>query len=210
MIPLAPLWAFARSRLGLGLFAALAMGLLWLRGSHYRNQRDDLRAWKAEVVTATRNAAHRPRLAEDQVALQIANLGLSLDRVVDAQQAARAAALAAKAEQERRDAENKRKHDDALPGQLADARRRADAYFDRNRLRGEGPPTAGSGAQRPDLPSPAFGPQEPDGPGAADELVAITRSDLNTCTANTARLQDARQWAIDAGLVPPSSRERTM
>lgn len=202
-------WKFLKSRPGIGLVAALVLGLMWVRGTHYRNQRDDLRTWKAEVVTAARAAAHRPMLAEDQVAIQISNLGLSLDRVVAAQQAARAMALAAKAEQERRDRENKRKHDDVLPGQLADARRRADAYFDRNRLRGEGHPTAGSGTQLPDLPSPAFGPQKPDGPGADDELVTITRSDLNTCTTNTAKLHDARQWAIDAGLIkdrlPPIS-----
>lgn len=37
-------WRFATSRLGLGLLAALALGLLWLRGNHYRDDRD---AWQS-------------------------------------------------------------------------------------------------------------------------------------------------------------------
>lgn len=209
MIPLAPLWAFARSRLGLGLFAALAMGLLWLRGSHYRNQRDDLRAWQSDVVSATRNAAHRPNLAIDQVALQVTNLGLSLDRIVEAQEAARLAALAAKEAQERRDEENRRKHDEALPTRLAEARRRADAYFDAHRLRGsESPAPAAGGVSASDLPSPAFGPQEPDGGGGDADMAAITHADFERCTVNSERLRDGVEWVRDAGLAGEDRESR--
>lgn len=197
---------FLKSRLGIGLFAALALGMLWLRGSHYRDQRDELREWQGEVISATREAAHHPRLARDQVALQIRNMGLSLDRIVEAQEAARALAEAAKQERERRDRDNKRKHDDALPGQLADARRRADAYFDRHRMHlDQGPASVAGSAERPDLPSPAFGAEEPDRSGGPADLVAITRADADRCTVNSVRLMDAQEWAVEAGLAVGSS-----
>lgn len=37
-------WGFLKSRLGIGLIAAIALALLWARGTHYRNDRD---AWKS-------------------------------------------------------------------------------------------------------------------------------------------------------------------
>lgn len=53
-------WRFATSRLGLGLIAALALGLLWLRGDHYRSDRDAWRsaftAQKAATVAAQAEA----------------------------------------------------------------------------------------------------------------------------------------------------------
>lgn len=35
-----PILSFLKSRLGIGLIAAIAVALLWARGTHYRDQRD--------------------------------------------------------------------------------------------------------------------------------------------------------------------------
>jgi len=40
---------------------------------------NDLKDFRTEVVAVTRDAAHRPKLSEEQVPLQIKYLGLSLD-----------------------------------------------------------------------------------------------------------------------------------
>jgi hypothetical protein len=60
--------------IGLGVGAlALIAALLWFKG--VLNERAELRAWQGEVVTATREAAANPKLATNQVALQIQLLG---------------------------------------------------------------------------------------------------------------------------------------
>jgi len=186
-------------RLAGGLLAALLLVGLWFRGNHYRDQRDALQLWKGEVVDATRSAAHRPRLAENQVAKQIRYLGEGLDNVRVAMATAKAEAIQAKADQERRDEDNRRRHDANFETSLADIRRRFNVWADAHRVpNGPGPrPTDRGNNRQDDLPLPSFGPQEPNGSGANTELVAIPRTDFDICNENTARIIDAQSWDAD-------------
>lgn len=191
-------WKFATSRLGLGLFAALALGLLWLRGNHYRDQRDDLRAWQDEVVMATREAAHHPKLGNQFVGQQIRNLGSALDQIEGAQAAATATAQAEKDRRERDNEDRRRNSNDALPQQISDQRRRTDTWLASQRLHGRQgrPPAIDRGpASSTDLPSPAFATQEPDGADTGSEFIAVPRAYMNACDVVTGRLHNAQDWA---------------
>lgn len=106
---------------------------------------------------------------------------------------ARANALAAKTAQEQRDERNRENHDHAYRESLTDARRRTDAYARAHRVSGQATTDLGSSGG-PDLPRPAFGAQEPDGAGDATVMVAISRADLDICTENSTRLQNAHDW----------------
>ena len=74
-------WRFATSRMGLGLIAALALGLLWLRGDHYRSDRDKALAKVAQLEAAS---VVNARLAWEQKARVEA---LSRNQAKDAQNA---------------------------------------------------------------------------------------------------------------------------
>lgn len=190
-------WKFATSRLGLGLFAALALGLLWLRGSHYRDQRDTLQTWQDEVVVATREAAHHPKLGKQFVGQQIRNLGSALDQIEGAQAAATATAQAEKDRRERDNEDRRRNSNEALPQQIADQRRRTDAWLASQRLHGQqgGPPTLDRGPSgSTDMPGPTFAAQEPDRSDSGSELFAVTRAYMNACDVVTGRLHNAQDW----------------
>lgn len=181
---------------GFALIAAmLALGGLYLHDRHITHQRDELAQWKSDVVALTRNAAHRPHLAENQVGLQITYLGQQIDSFIAAQQAATAIAKAAKAEQERKDEERKHHAQDALPARIDDQRRRSAEWIATHRLRDEPPsgpvPDAG-GAGRPDLPRPAFGAPVGDRPDSGSGLVAVPEPYIAACDAVTARLHNIR------------------
>lgn len=187
---------FARSRLGIGLIAALALGMMWLRGSHYRDQRDLLQAWQDQVVQATRAAAHMPRLAVKNVPAQVLVLGTALDRIEAAQAQARAEALAEKAARERDQQQQKRTADDALPNRLAENRRRSGAWIAGHGLSGPAAAldhsAAGQGGR--DLPSPAFGPGRADSADRGPEFVAVPAAYIDKCDTVTARLQVVQGW----------------
>lgn len=72
------MFGFSTAKLiGFGLAALALIGfLLWVNG--LRTERNELRAWQSEVVTATRAAADNPKLGKDGVARQIALLGQSI------------------------------------------------------------------------------------------------------------------------------------
>lgn len=118
-------------------------------------------------------------------------LRLDLDRVREmtelADRKAREAKAAAEAEYKRKAEITDAKHQT----ELAEARRRASAYADRNRV--PAPPSGrpSSGA------SPAAdrdGSQGTDRPGV-DSGVVVTRADFDTLVDNTLRLKAAREWA---------------
>lgn len=196
-----PGWVWA----ALGALALL--GGLWWRGSHYRDQRDELAKWQGEVTAATRLAAHRPKLATRNVALQIVYLGQELDAIRAAQAKATADALAAKAARERENEQHRKDHDDALPTRIADERRRAQPWIDAHRVPGSGRDTAAGAPPRrtssADLPSPAFGTAQPDGPDRGSELVAVPAGYIDACAVVTARLHDAQDWGGEVLPPPP-------
>lgn len=191
------------------LLAALALtGGLWWRGSHYRDQRDTLAAWQDGVTAATRAAAHRPKLAVKNVALQIQYLGQELDAFKAAQAEATRRAQEAKAARERENEQHRKDHDDALPTRIADQRRRTQPWIDAHRVHGGGPDPAArasaGGAGRADLPSPTFGAAQPDGPDRGSELVAVPAAYIDACSVVTGRLQDGADWARE--VLPPPPR----
>lgn len=110
---------------------------------------------------------------------------------IAAQKEAEANAIAAKLAQEAKDEQRRKDADNALKQDMADDRRRADAYA--NRMRCQAPRSAPSGAN---LPSATEAPQVDNGPGDFAELVGITRTDFNVCTVNSRRLQNAHDWAV--------------
>lgn len=74
-----PILSFLKSRLGIGLIAAIALALLWARGTHYRNDRDAWKsafaAQKAAMVAAQQEAqakAIAAKLATENKYAQIA------------------------------------------------------------------------------------------------------------------------------------------
>lgn len=186
--------------------SGLLAGGLWWRGSHYRDQRDVLAAWQAQVTAATRLAAHRPKLAAKHVAVQIQHLGQELDAIHAAQALATKRAQDAKDAQERKNEHHRKDHDDALPTRIADERRRAQPWIDAHRVPASGRDaaagTAGGGRGSTDLPSPAFGAAQPDGPDRGSELVAVPAGYIDACAVITARLHDAADWARE--VLPPA------
>lgn len=186
--------------------AVLLVGGLWWRGSHYRDQRDALATWQTDVTAATRLAAHRPKLATRNVALQIDYLGQELDAIHNAQVLATKQAQDAKAAKERENEQHRKDHDDALPTRIADERRRAQPWIDAHRVHGSGRDAAAGaaagGSGRADLPSPAFGAAQPDGPDRGSELVAVPAGYIDACSVVTGRLKDAAEWARET--LPPA------
>jgi hypothetical protein len=193
--------AFLTSRLGRfiagGVIALLIIGALWARGSHYKGQRDNLQAWQGEVTQATRDAAHRPKLAVKNVAQQVRYLGKGIDDFRLAMATAKATALANKLAADRRNEDRRKESDHALDQALPEYRRRTDDYARAHSVRGKSGPASVDRSDNGgrDLPSPAFGAEELDGAGRETGLVAIPRADLDICTANTLRLENAVEWA---------------
>lgn len=109
---------------------------------------------------------------------------------IAAQKAAEAKAIAAKLAQEAKDEQRRKDADNALKQDMLDDRRRTDAYA--SRMRYKAPRSAPSGT---DLPSTPEATSISDGPGDFAELVGITRTDLDLCTVNSRRLQNAHDWA---------------
>lgn len=203
------LWRFATSKLGIGLLAAILLGALWLRGNHYRSERDELKVWQDDVTLATRNAAHRPKLAAKHVAQQVRYLGKGLDDVRTAMARVKAKALADKLAADTRNEERRKDADHALRQDALDAHRRTDAYALAHRVPGlAGKPAAVGGGDdgERDLPGAALGAPVPDGAGAETELVTITRTDLDICTINTVRLVNGHDWAAGLSPKPEGSR----
>jgi 3-hydroxyacyl-CoA dehydrogenase len=64
---------------GIALALAIALGITLWRYDVVSKDRDELQAWQTEVWGATKLAADRPKLAKDQVALQITYLGNGVD-----------------------------------------------------------------------------------------------------------------------------------
>lgn len=202
MLPFNPFSALtSKIFAGFSLVSLLACLGLWIGLRHVSHERDQLQEWKTNVVTATRDAAHRPQLAEQNVAAQIRNLGLDVDNLVTAQEIAKRQALAAKEEQERRDRDNKRRSDDALPSQIADQRKRSAAWADTHRVQRSksDPPEVGSRTRQTDLPEVAFGPGQSDGPDQGPALdVTVPLAYMDACDVVTARLQNAQDWWVKA------------
>jgi hypothetical protein len=63
--------------LGMALGALAVVGFVWMALS-WKQQRDDLRAWRGDVVAATRSAAGNPRLASEAVPQQVELLGRAI------------------------------------------------------------------------------------------------------------------------------------
>ncbi|QQN73886.1 hypothetical protein [Croceicoccus sp. YJ47] len=118
-------------------------------------------------------------------------------------------AAAAQAERQARAAETRfnrlrKESDDRLDEASVQAMARADAYIARSRVRCEGGAAAG-GAYRTDLPRTAEPATRADRPDRSTELVGagligpdlvvVPAEDVRICTANTARLIEAREWA---------------
>lgn len=63
---------------GIALAGVAALGVLIWLPFHWKGQRDDLRAWQADVIGVTRLASDNPKLATKDVTLQITAMGHSL------------------------------------------------------------------------------------------------------------------------------------
>lgn len=85
-------WGFLKSRLGIGLIAAIALALLWARGTHYKNDRD---AWKSAfaaqkaAMVAVQQQAQAKQAASD---LATINTQTEYNRQLEASHAALEAA----------------------------------------------------------------------------------------------------------------------
>jgi len=184
---------------GVSLVALVALAALGLRLHHVTGQRDALQAWQDDVVTATRDAAHRPKLAPAAVARQVRFLGAGLDQVREAMATATAKALAAKLAREGTDETNRKVADDAVHSNLGAALRDTDAYArDHGVCGGPERPAAADhgGAGGPDLSSAADAPRGADRSGAGPALVSVPRSALDACTTLKVRLDAGRAWAL--------------
>ncbi len=159
-------------RIGLALLLA-ALALAWLRGDHFRAQRDGAR----EMATAERSG----RLADRESYRQ-------------AQITAEALAVAQRAFVEAKYREQAKDTDDAYELALVDARSAADAYAARMRVKS--PAAAHSQASGPASAPGGATASSPDGPGADADMVAVSRADFDTLNGNTARLIAAREWAL--------------
>lgn len=193
--------------------AALALFSAWCWNGWGKaiDERDGLARWQAEVAGATRAAAHHPRLAVDQVPQQITNLGASYDAVIAAQDDARARAIEAKREQEKRQEDNRKERNDALPADIAAQRRRTSAWLDGTAHRlpiGNGrTPETGSGSERSDLPDPAFGTEEPDRSDRGSQLIAVPITYLDACDVVTGRLHNAQDWVTNGGMAAKADHD---
>jgi Sec-independent protein translocase protein TatA len=175
---------------------AAVIGLCALSMWLWHGKRDALK-WQDEVVQATRDASHRPRLAAKNVAQQIRYLGQGIDDFRAAMAEVKAKALAAKLAADQQNEDRRKERDHALDQALPEYRRRADDYARTHSVRGQSDPPAvgGSDHRQRDLPGPTFGAQVANGAGGETDLVTITRSDLGICTDNTGRLENAVEWA---------------
>lgn len=198
-------WGLIKSPIGKLVLIGIVVAGLWARGSHYQHQRDALQGWQNDVTQATRDAAHRPKLAVRNVAVQVRYLGSGLDAVRAAMVVAKAEATESKLLIDHANEQRKRDADYDLQQDAIADNRRTDAYRRAHGVRRAGAPQVGSPTDRDnsgqgDLPRPAFAAQEPDGPGGAaamdDGLVAITSAALDLCTTNTRRLSNGHEWAI--------------
>lgn len=176
----------------LWLLAAALLALLGVQTARLHSAH----AWRDEVVQATREAAHRPKLAPKNVARQVRTLGAAIDQARLASAQSEIIARKAKAARESADETNRREHDDGLQTKLDAAYRAGAAYAAAHRLRGPGCPAdpVRGEAGRSDLPVPGAGAAQPDRPGGPAELVAVSRADLDRCTVIATRLLDARDW----------------
>lgn len=172
----------------------------WQGWSRADDDRARLAVWQDQVTRATREAAHHPRLGKAHVADQVRNLGLSLDRILAAQEEAKRRLLAAKREREREQDRQRRSADDALASDLAAQRRRTAAALGARGLSqpaGSPPGDRGGAAWQPglDLPAPAFGAEKPDRPDRGSGQFVVSGAYIDACDVVTARLHNAADWA---------------
>lgn len=164
-----------------------------------------LSAWRDEVLSAAREAAHQPKLAAKDVPVQIRALGTALDQIEVAEAEALAKATAAKKAQEDEQERKRKDHDNALPINLAEDRRRAQPWIDGHRL----PDDDAAAPRNPGnnggtgLPSPTFGAEKPDRSDPRSDLVAVPAAFIDACIVNTGRLKNAAEWAAETLPPPP-------
>lgn len=186
---------------GVSLAALLALAVLGLRLHHVAAQRDELASWQAGVVQATRDSARRPRLAPDQVALQVRYLGQGLDQMRSALERARADALADKLAKDTRNEANRRAADNALVDQNERDLRAGAQFFRAHRISDgvRGAAAVGSAVRgdgrRGDLSGAGVASEIADRSDPGTQLVAIPRSDFDACTVIRGRLVNAAEWA---------------
>jgi len=189
----------------ISIVALIGLAVLGLQLRHVTAQRDALFEWQGGVVQATRDASRRPRLAHEQVALQVRYLGQGLDQMRSAVDRARADALATKLAADTRNEAKRRAADNALVDQNERDLRAGADYLRTHRvhdgLRGAaaaGGPVRGDDG-RGDLPSPGTAAKIADRPDSSAELVAIPRTDFDNCTVIRGRLVNAAEWAAGRG-----------
>ncbi|NIJ34348.1 hypothetical protein [Sphingomonas oligoaromativorans] len=167
-----------------------------------------VRDWQASVVSSTSTALHvvdkagRPHLlAANDVPAAIAGLGDALDQVrLKTARAQADDAAHAKAVKNVQDLTTK-EHDNGLQAQLDDARSRVADYARRMRGAASAGPIDQRGSGTSGMSAAADAAQVADGSGAT-ALVPVPQSDLDTCAANTVRLEDAVKWIADQGAIP--------
>ena len=156
-------------------------------------------AWQSQVTAETARAAHLPRLAHKDVVRQVRALGTALDQVEAAQIKATAEATVAKQAEDRRNEQNRKDRNDALPTQIADNRRRAQPWIDANRVRGPAAALDRGDHGATDLPGPRAPAAQPDRSDSRSDLVAVPIQFIDACAVVTARLQNAADWAAGLG-----------
>lgn len=133
-------------------------------------------------------SAHDRAIRADQKAIDRAAFEQAL-------QAAELLAIKAKADAEAHYRKLADETDDKAHAAIADARGAADRYIDR--MRGKAcPGTPGAAA----APAAGGSPARADGPGGpafVDAMIPVQAEDIRICSTNTARLQTAREWALE-------------
>lgn len=150
-------------------------GALWVRGEHF----------KAEAATE-----HAGRI-EDRTKWREAFV------------AAFVKAWVAKTAEETRTRIAKEKADAIYLEKVEGDRDRAAAYAAANRCVRAATGNDQGRAGRADLPGPGAAAEQPKGAGDLAELVGISRADLDVCTVNSRRLENAVTWAQDYERAPP-------
>lgn len=200
------IWLLIRALMG-GLLKRAGALLGWVFDHPWQSLAAGLALWLAILqlftVPALDAAATAARTARDKAEVALAaEIAAHLQTQQDY---ATAQMVAAQAAQDQRAAFETRYKglasyaDSQFAAGRASALAAADRYIADHRLPvrpSASDQAAGGPAGRSLAPAPDHSASGGDGPGAGAELVAVTPQDIQICTTNTARLIEARGWAL--------------